>query len=363
MKILYITRKYPPSVGGMEKVNSQLYTHLSKIAQTELIAWGGSQKWLPIVYPYLCLKGIIRAKVFKPDIIHLGDAMMSPAGLVIKKITGVKVSCTVHGLDVTFQFPGYQILIPFCLARLDKIICVSVATQKECLKRGVPKKKTTTIPNGINPGEYFIDQPKEKLRRKLEKQLELNLKDKKILLTIGRLVKRKGHEWFIGKVVPNLPKNVIYLIAGDGLEKGNIQKAIKEKRVEGRVLLLGRVTEETKKLLYNNASLLVMPNIKVKGDMEGFGIVALEASSCGLPVIASNIEGIKEAVKDKKNGYLTPSTSNQEFLKKIKKILDDPNQYNAISTSARKFCLSFSWNKIASQYFSVFNKTTALNWF
>lgn len=354
LKILFITRKYPPSIGGMQKVNFELYRHLARLTPTCLVAWGGSQKWLPVFYPYLFLKGLIKTQTFQPDIIHFGDAGMALAAIFIKTLTGKKITCTVHGLDVTLKFPGYQKLITFCLPKFDKLICVSAATQNKCLKRGGQKKKTAVIPNGVSPDEYFLDQPKEKLKRKLKTDLKLDFEHKKILLTVGRLVKRKGHEWFIKNVVSQLPPNVIYLIAGEGPEKGSLKKAIREKKLESRVFLLGQVSEEAKKLLLNSAHLFIMPNIKVAGDMEGFGIVALEASSAGLPIVASDIEGVKDAVKDEKNGYLVKPKNAQEFLKKITEILGSPEQQSILSKSARKFSHSLSWDKIATQYLALF---------
>jgi glycosyltransferase involved in cell wall biosynthesis len=354
-KILFITRKYPPSIGGMQKVNFELYTHLARLAPTCLVAWGGSQKWILPVYPFLFLKGLIKTISFKPDVIYFGDAGMTFAAVLIKALTGKKITCTVHGLDVTLNFPGYQKLISFFLPKFDKLVCVSTATQKEGLKRGVSKKKTKVIPDGINPNEYFINKTKEEIRKELETILRLNFKGKKILLTIGRLVKRKGHEWFIRNIVPKLSKNVIYLVAGDGPERVNIKKAIKEKDLESQVFLLGRVAERVKKLLYNSADLFIMPNIHIEGDLEGFGIVALEASSAGLPVVASSLEGIKNAIEDGKNGYLVESRNSQEFVKKITEILNNPTKYDTLSKSTRRFSQSFSWDKTATQYLKTLN--------
>src|SRR5258706_11117608 len=130
MKLLYITRKYPPMVGGMEKLSFALAKEFSSSVDTTLITWGGSQKYLPFVYFLFLVKSLYLIPKNKIDHIHIGDALLSPLGLLLKIIFEVKVSVTVHGLDITFNFPGYQYLVPQCASKLDKIICVSNATKK-----------------------------------------------------------------------------------------------------------------------------------------------------------------------------------------------------------------------------------------
>ena len=101
------------------------------------------------------------------------------------------------------------------------------------------------------------------------------------------------------------------------------------------------------KLLYNSADLFIMPNISVHGNMEGFGIVAIEAGSCGLPVITSGIEGIKDAVINSKNGWIVGEKNIDGFVKKIKS-----KKLN--SKKIKKFVRdNFDWKKITRRYLGV----------
>ncbi|GAG87335.1 unnamed protein product, partial [marine sediment metagenome] len=105
------------------------------------------------------------------------------------------------------------------------------------------------------------------------------------------------------------------------------------------------------KLLYNAADLLLMPNIHVDGDMEGFGIVGLEAGSCGLPVIASNIEGIKDFVETRLNGFLVETKNADEFIDKIK-MVDKLN-----NDIIRKTIISnYEWPHITLKYLEIMSK-------
>ena len=105
-----------------------------------------------------------------------------------------------------------------------------------------------------------------------------------VLLTLGRLVRRKGARWFTRHVLPGLAPDITYLVAGDGPEANPIRVAAVQAGLGDRVLLLGRVDDDTRELLLRGADLFVQPNIRVPGDIEGFGLVTIEASMRGEPL-------------------------------------------------------------------------------
>lgn len=365
MNILFITRKFPPTKGGMEKVAYELYKHLSEITNVELIKWGGSNKWLPLVLPYFFLKSCWVLLKKKIDIIYLQDGLLSPLGLLLKKISGKNVAITIHGLDVTYNNKFYQFLIPKCVSKMDKIICISQATKQECINRGIPEEKITVIPDGISDG-FYLNEDKEVLKSALEKMADLKIKDKKVLLSVGRLVERKGIHWLVENVIPKLLKqrnDFVYLIAGDGIFKEKIKEVIRKNNLGDYVTMLGKVDDGVLKLLYNSSDILVMPNIPVEGDMEGFGIVALEAASCGVSVVASKLEGVKDAVTDGKNGFLVEAYNINEFVKTVNRLLDNDEKREEIGRNAREFSLeNYSWNKIACVYSKNFLRLVKNNY-
>jgi glycosyltransferase involved in cell wall biosynthesis len=163
-------------------------------------------------------------------------------------------------------------------------------------------------------------------------------------------VERKGHAWFIEHVMQKLPNEYIYLIAGQGPQEESIRKLIQKLELKQRVLLLGSVSEEEKNCLYQLADLFVMPNIKVKNDQEGFGIVILEAGSYGLPVIASNTEGVSDAVIHGKTGPLIDEKNAQGFIEAIQMPTINRSTLGDIVAS------SFGWKYIIKQYYEEFEK-------
>lgn len=354
MKVLFITRKYPPQVGGMEKYSHQLIKHFP--GQKQVISLGKSQWHLWWFLPYALVRGLLVAR--QVDLVYLGDGLLAPLGVIIKKITGKPVAITAHGLDVTYSNWLYQKICIGSLKHLDRIIAVSRQTIEECVKRGVEREKCIFIPNGIVAPEMN----RKFARQDLSRFLDVKTENKKIILTVGRLVKRKGHAWFIANILPELKKDILYLVAGDGPEKENIERIIEKKNLSKQVRLLGRISDKDLELIYRTADLFVMPNIKVPGDIEGFGIVAIEAAAYGLPVVASAIEGIKDAIVDGKNGFLVSLKGKQSFTKTISRLLADNQRRKELARKFTNFTIAkYSWEKLADRYAKELSAISAAN--
>lgn len=353
MKLLFLSRAYPPIIGGLENHNYELYQQLQKKAHTDSIINTKGKTALPFFIPYCCLKSIFLLR--KYDAIVLGDGVLLCIGWLIKLISPNKpVICIVHGLDITYSNYFYQYFwINIFLPKIDKIIAVSRATADTVMDQGINKSKLEVIPNGINP--LSINHPQN--RKQLENILQVSCKKKTILLTVGRLVKRKGVHWFINHVMPFLNEQFIYVIVGDGSDRDSINKIIIEKNLSNRVFCLGFVDNNVKNIIYSSADLFIQPNIKVAGDMEGFGISVLEANTHGLAVLGADIEGLKDSITENKNGWLLESKNPSGFIKKIEEVTQSDFKLKQAGENARAFCLqNYCWDKIADQYIEILNK-------
>ena len=138
-----------------------------------------------------------------------------------------------------------------------------------------------------------------------------------------------------------------YLIVGEGPEDEKIKRLIGAKHLSNRVFLLGKLSDEQRNVVLNASDIFIMPNITVDGDIEGFGIVMLEAGSVGLPVIASNIQGIRDAVIDGQTGYLVEEGNSGDFVARI--VSADLNKAS-IRAIVKK---TFDWPRIAERYFDA----------
>lgn len=347
INVLYITRKFPPMIGGMETMSAALANEFMKHVPTTLIAWRKSQKYLPYFIPFAFIKACIVIPKKKITNIHIGDALLAPFGLFLKKLFGIKASINIAGLDIVFNFPGYQWIIPKCVAQFDLIICISNATRDECLKRGIPKKKCIVIPCGVYPEEWIINATKEDLGRILQQDIT----NKNIIITVGRLVRRKGVLWFIQHVMPQLGQNFLYLVIGEGPDQKQIQQIIHQLHLENNVMLLGKIPNDTLKIIYNTADVFVMPNVPTPGTMEGFGIVAVEASITGLPVIAADCEGIRDAIIPGKTGVRIIPKDHLTFIQLLKE-LPITNKKTVMDTTKQ----AYSWEAIGNQYIASFKQ-------
>lgn len=361
MKILYISHLHPPkdqpleSIGGMQNVSMQLVEALKKREDVEVhtIILHSSWKFIGIKTFFflvtLLWKLPAAIKKNQPDVV-LFSSMVTASVLpfMIKKPSMPCVTIN-HGQDVTLPFPPYQWYLPYVFNCLKGVISVSSATKKASVKRGMKEEIGVVLPNGFDKKIEKKLPEKEEARKQIENVYNINLDGKYLLLTVGRLVKRKGHQWFIENVIERINNNIVYLVIGDGPELEEITESKKRSAVQGKIVLAGRQPGKMLNASYAAADLFVMPNIPVEGDMEGFGIVLLEANRAGVPAIASDLEGIKDVIVQGENGYRIPHGEADKFAQKIDAVLD--NELVELSEKAKKYSgEKFSWDSVVDKY-------------
>lgn len=325
----------------MERLSHELILELQKIPdlQTRVIRRGGTARWGAIFFVLASLPRSLWLARWA-DVVHLGDPVLAIHGWLIKKIWRKPVAVTIHSLDVSYPNPLYQMYLRL-FGQFD--LCLPISQHAQCLlKKSVVSCQSSVV---ISPGVYdrFFDPSiKREQLVVLVKRItsyELRIADP-VLLTTGRLVKRKGHAWFIERVLPHLPPNTVYIIAGGG---STLPKADRGPRV----ILLGRVSDTDLKTLYNTVDAFIQPNITVPGDAEGFGLVLLEAALCQRPIFAANLEGIPDAIADGKNGTLLPSQNPAAWINTLASFLAHPQP----APQARLYALQhFNWPGQAKKY-------------
>ena len=353
LKILFISRSIYPEHGGIEIHNYELSRWLSNIAELKLIANTHGNFFLPVFFPYAIVKAMLLLRYF--DVVLLGDGVLGIIGWIVKFFHKKPVICIVHGLDLTYQMKIYQKLwVNIFIKISDKIIAVGNETIQIGVKKNIPTEKFVFIPNGVDPEKYFRSYS----RSDLEKVIGEKLENRNTILTLGRLIRRKGVAWFVENVMPKLSSNLIYIVAGDGPDKNNIERIIKNRNLQKSVKVLGYVNDQTKGILFNTCDLFIQPNIKVKGDMEGFGIAVIEAASCHLPVIASKLEGLQDAIKDNQNGFLIEPYDVKGYIRKINELFENAEFRKGSGKKAREFVIeNYSWSIIAQKYLEEIKKT------
>ena len=373
MRLLFVSHSFPPenaplsNVGGMQRVATELYEAFlddPTVAVTPLVL-RSTWEQTHLKTPFFLFSSARQIKHFVKrdaiDVILFSSMVTASLAVLLKKTlqkAGVKTAAIVHGQDVTTPFGPYQRFVPHVFNALDAVLPVSRATGEQCTERDLPESKLHVVPNGVKLSRFQPLAEGPAMRRALMNAVgdqENPLADDALLLcSVGRQVKRKGFAWFIEHVMPKLPDNVHYWLAGDGPESEHILQKAKAHKVNHRIRLLGRISDEHLALLYRGADIFVMPNIPVPGTMEGFGVVMLEAGMGGLPVIASRLEGIQDVITEGKNGHYVQSGDASGFVQAILAYHNQPVKLASASNQAYEHTTNtFSWDAVARQYIEV----------
>lgn len=338
------------NMGGMQRVSLQLVNALhanpAVTVQTRIleshwnsIVWN-TARFMTGLYTHLP----VLVDRLKPDVVLFSSMVTASLAVPLRQRLHAPLVTINHGQDVTLPNPLYQNFVPRIFKALDGVISVSQATREACIERGMDPGKGVALPNGFVPDSTGIVIPKEDARLLIQSLTSTDILNKKWLLSVGRMVRRKGHAWFIKNVMPNLPEDVAYIVLGDGPEMATVSELASE-----RVILLGRQPDDVLKAAYAASDLFIMPNIPVPGDMEGFGIVLLEANAAGLPAIGSDLEGIRDVIWDGENGYKVPVADVPAWVDRIRNTLDaesEPQRVRALGFVTERF----DWNVVAAQY-------------
>ena len=285
--------------------------------------------------------------------LHCGQILsVGPAGLVCKKLFGVKYNVYVYGSE-TLRFGNSRMmswLMKKVIEEAEELVPNSEFTMHEYERWGISQEKMVTIVPGV---DTVFFHPEGKSRYLVEKH---RLQDKQVIMTVGRLDERKGHDMVIramAHVIKQFP-NVVYMIVGKGREEQRLKKLADNLKLQDLVVFAGFVADESLPDYYNLCDVFVLPNREteshdqLKGDYEGFGVVFLEASACGKPVIAGKSGGSCEAVVNGVTGLVVDPRREGEIAHAIERILADKNFANRLGMAGRNRAeKEFDWQHIA----------------
>jgi len=365
------------NVGGMQRVALKLHESLTAKADGEeafaydSILLRSAWRTLHAKVPFFlaATAGRLARAAWRESVDVVLFSSMVTASLAVPlqgllRRHGVRTAAIVHGLDVTTPFPPYQWFVPTVFGALDAILPVSRATRQACLDRGATPNQLCVVPNGIDVDRFRTPTSRSAARAALEDGVGESAPppppDGLLLCSVGRQVKRKGTAWFVDHVMPRLPDDVHYWVAGDGPQLEAIRDAVDRHNLQSRVRVLGRISNENLARLYRGADLFVMPNVPVEDDMEGFGIVLLEAGQCGTPAIAARLEGIQDVITDGVNGHLVTPEDPSAFVDAIEQYRGQPDALNAAAERAIDHTeATFGWAAVADTYLSTLRTVCA----
>lgn len=289
----------------------------------------------------------------KFDAIHTGRVL--PEGLVgwvVARLVRRPLVVYAHGEEITTwrQAGKFQAMV-FTYKHADRIIANSDFTRDELLKLGVRADKISLISPGVDIELFHPGLETADLRASIGLA-----ENQRLILSVGRLSRRKGFDQVI-KALPALLAqgiDVHYAIVGVGEDRDYLISLARDAGVSERVHLLGHIIPNDLPRWYNAADVFAMPNREINGDNEGFGMVFLEASACGTPVLAGQAGGTGAAVLDGVTGVRVDGTSTEAVATGMISLLGSPEFARQLGAQGcnRAFA-EFAWEKVAEKTLSI----------
>jgi len=266
----------------------------------------------------------------KFDIIHCHFGPNGILGAYLKEISiNGKLVNTFHGYDMSsFIISNGNDLYKKLFLNGDLFLPISDYWKRKLIRLDCDEKKIVVNHMGINLEKFKFSI------RKIQHEEPIKV------LTIGRLVEKKGHEYAIkaiAKIVRKY-KKIEYIIAGEGPLRNELEGLVSKFKIEKYVKFLGAVEQKEVLKLYQQAHIFVLPSVTASNrDQEGIPVVLMEAQATGLPVISTYHSGIPEGVLDGKSSFLVPEKDVDALAEKIEYLIEHPEIWADMGKTGRKY--------------------------
>ena len=297
---------------------------------------------------------------WRPRAVVCLNCKVARVPLLLRPITGWKVAVLAHGMEVTKKSDHLRrrVGLRWVFGSSDLTVAVSRYTRDRVLEFGVAPAHVQVLPCGVDPAE-FSPRDGEAMRARL------GLGRRPVVLTISRLVSRKGHDLVIkamAEVLRRVP-DAVYVLAGTGTpEYVNHLRALAETAgVSHAVRFVDYVESRDLAALYSAGDVYVMASRTLDGgaNYEGFGITYLEANACGIPVIGADSGGVADAIVDGETGYLIPPDDVPALADRILRLLGDPALAGRMGEAGRARVLrELTWDRVGGRFLDALERRT-----
>lgn len=375
--VLFVTNDFGPRAGGIETFiigliqrrpfgQTIVYTSFQENSERYDAEWltnygvrvfrDRSKILLPTPRVAFHLHNIVKSE----GITTAAFGAAAPLGLLSASIKRAGVRRTValtHGHEVWWAkvFP-FNLLLRRIGSTVDVLTYLGEFT-RNAISHGLTVQAQQSMVK-IAPGidvDHFLPNDASALRK------SLGLTEKKVIVSVGRLVHRKGQDRLI-EAMPEILKtvsNAHLLLVGEGPHRDHLQKLIQEHRLEGSVTLIGRIDYKDLPLYICLGDIFAMPSrSRLMGlEVEGLGIVYLEASACGLPVLAGNSGGAPDAVVQNETGLVVDGTNNKEIADAAIELLTKVDLSKKMGAAGRQWIVeNWRWEIWSRSFEDLLNK-------
>ncbi|EJG06788.1 glycosyl transferase group 1 [Methanofollis liminatans DSM 4140] len=293
-------------------------------------------KYIGIVL--FAITSMIQVTKIRPDIIHAQNITMGMIAFFGKKFFKIPYVVWGRGSDVHLQWKFKKYVSKIVLNNADVSIALSQNMKDEMQK--LSKKDIYVIPNGIDPAIFK------------ESKVKKDYTGTKIIY-VGSLLPIKGVKYLIKAMQILHPTNpdIHLTIVGDGSDRRSLEQMVHEYALVQNISFVGKLPHKDIPQWLCNNNILVLPS-----NSEGMPNVLLEAMAAGLPVVATNVGGIPDIIKNKRNGYLVEPKNPQEIAEKIQYLINNSQMRKIISEQNKMDSQRYNWNNIVQNLDSLYSK-------
>jgi len=380
MDILVVTWNYPPRRGGIENLIGNLCRELRKKHSVKVVTTYSRvssfsevdvfRAPLPGLFNfalYALWRGtILLARNSGITVVFGGSVLAAPLVLLLARVFGRRAVVQSHGLDIIYRSVFYRQICVRWLQHCDYVVANSGYTAGLARARGIPQERLAIIPPGVDLAHFTASADVDAIKR------SFGVAGRRIILFVGRLARRKGVKEFIENSLVQIAREipeVCFLVVGDHPAASlvhsenivsEIEAAITKLKITEHVRLLGALSDGDVTKLYQISDVIVLPVLDVEDDVEGFGIVALEAAASGKPVVATRVGGIPDAVEDDKSGILVAAGDYTGLSRAITALLRDGPFRAALGEFGRcRVREKFSWPGVGRCYEKLISESSA----
>lgn len=369
-RVLLITEFFSPSVGGTVTTYENIYSRYPKgtvwVVTDKVFGTRAKEEKdgihikrvrfpkyyhskIKMLLLYLLVLGVVLLEIKRNKIEEIHCEQVLPAGMMgwaVYHLLGIPyfVYAYAEEIGIGKNFPFRKKWLRRIYGAATGIFASSQCTVDLLQNVGVSKDKVKVINLGVSRELLSFSANEKEVRQKY------GLKGKKIILTVSRLARRKGHSFVLQALRDMVPLdgNLHYLIVGDGEEKDYLKELVKDYSLENHVTFVGSMKGTLLWEAYSICDLFVMPNVELEnGDIEGFGIVFLEAGALRKPCIGGKSGGTLDAIVDGMTGSVVDPRRNDELKNKIQEILKNPGLGKSLGEAAyRRIADLFVWEKV-----------------
>jgi glycosyltransferase involved in cell wall biosynthesis len=340
-----IANEFPPFKGGIARLTEDVASFASRIQSVVVFLTGTHQDAIRnqgglVVVPLGCQ--VSSAKVFAAlceyGVTHVlfNHLLCAKLPLVWKcRCAGIRMWTYVHGADINMRVRtrlGIKTrLLRFWRFRLQRGVIVNSRSTQEIFRRKIGCVSSHVLLPGISLSVFGSAHPKKEMRRPN-------------IISVGRLIRRKGFDVLLN-AMRRVPAPSMLTIIGDGPDRGYLIELTRRFGITERVRFLSGLSDaDVREELRTHRVFCQLPRVLDEGDVEGFGIVFIEAAASGLPVVGGKSGGVPDAVGDGFNGYLVDPLNAQEVADRLNQLLTDNELYKRMSSGSLEWAKRFDWD-------------------